>query len=43
MNLKLKNQKPIILPSEKLDDSTVDELTGKMTRTDFMTTNAKWT
>lgn len=32
INLKLKNQKrskPIILPSEHLDDSTVDDLTGK--------------
>ena len=42
MNLKMKMSKPLIVPSETLDDSTVDEITGKMTKTDLYTTNPKW-
>jgi hypothetical protein len=42
MNMKIKMSKPIIMPSENLDDSTGDEITGKMTKTDLYTTNPKW-
>ena len=34
MNLKMKMSKPLILPTETFDDSTGDELTAKMTKTD---------
>ena len=38
MNLKMKMSKPLIMPSETLDDSTGDEITAKMNKTDL----SKW-